>query len=228
MIKVYWLEYTYYDHPGKYSLVLYTSGCNLRCFGCHNRTLSGRNYENENIETLKSGNIIHVNVDNYHKQISQEELKMSINNWMLDMVILCWWEFLIHNIDDIKQFIEHIKSINPNVLIRVDTNWTFPDKVDELINRWKVDGFAIDIKWPYWNKNYFETISKVIWIPMSAADSLFSKMTKSLNLSKQLPYTIYRTVSYPIVKDQNYFDEIKHYVHENLHKPHNFNLFVKL
>lgn len=224
MIKIYWLECSYYDHPWKYSLILYTSWCNFRCYSCHNRTLSWRDY----IDQKNKIDIKYLDFKDYYKEILDDELKMAIKNKMLDMVILCWWEFLIFKIEQIKEFIDYIKSLNSNVLIRVDTNGSFPEKVSELINRWKVDGFAIDIKWPYWNYNYYDTISKIIWIPLSIAWKVFERITESLNLSKILPYTIYRTVSYPIVKDISYFNEIKQYVQYNLKKPHSFNTFINL
>lgn len=223
MIKFYWLDYTYYDHPWKYSLILYTSWCNLKCYWCHNSVLAWWKYKDSSKD-----NIIQVNTTDYANQISEDELKMSIQSDILDMVILCWWEFLIYDIESIKETIEYIKFLNPNVLIRIDTNWSYPQKIQELTNWWKVDGFAIDIKWPYWNINYYDTINKVIWLWELQWKALYPKMTESLNLAKEHEYTIYRTVTYPIIKDESYFKEIKNYVSKNLWKPHSFNSYVNL
>lgn len=223
MIKVYWLEYTFYDHPWKYSLVLYTNWCNLRCYGCHNRLLSWRNYVDDTMNEK-----IVVDHNQFFNQITNEELILSIKNEMLDMVILCWWEVMIYSVEDIKSMIDFIKSLNPNVLIRIDTNGAFPDKIESIIERGWVDWFAIDIKWPYWDEKYHDTISDVIGIPSASCNKLFERMSQSLVLAKQLPCTLYRTVLYPLVEDQTYFNEIKDYVHNNLWKPHSFNTFVNV
>lgn len=223
MIKLYWLEYTYYDHPWKYSLVLYCGGCNLKCYWCHNSVLAWWKYKDSSRE-----DIISVKTCEYANMLSQEEVEMAVKNNMLDMIILCGGEFLLHDVENIKETIEYIKYLNPNVLIRIDTNWSFPDKVQKLSNRWKVDGFAIDIKWPYWNVNYHSEISKVIGLSESYAKNIFPKMTESINIVKEHEYTLYRTVIYPIVKDDNYFKEIKNYVTKNLWKPHSFSTFVNI
>ena len=53
MLTFYWLDFTTKDHPGLYSLVLYTSWCNFRCYGCHNRTLAGWDYNNKELSEDK-------------------------------------------------------------------------------------------------------------------------------------------------------------------------------
>lgn len=223
MIRFYWLDYTYYDHPGKYSLVLYCGWCNLRCYGCHNRQIAGWDYDNLETKTNK----LKVDVDSVANKLHDEETKLAIQNEMLDMVILCWGEILINSVQDVLETIDYIKSLNPNVLIRVDTNWTFPEKVKELAESWKVDWFAIDIKGPYWDEKFHDTSSDVIWWPREVAQKLFPKMIESLNISKELPYTVYRTVLYPIAS-QDYFNEIKTYVSKNLKKYHHFSQYVSL
>ena len=218
MIKIYWLEYSFFDHPWKYSLILYTSWCNLKCYKCHNRLLSGWDY-------WDIGETKWVETSDYYKELDWDELILAINSWMIDMVILCWWEVLLYSVDEIKRFVDYIKSINNKLLIRIDTNWTFPKKVEELVKRWEIDWFAIDIKWPYWNNNYYSKIWEVMWIPIEKLEDYCKKIIQSIYLSKDLEYSIYRTVSYPIINDSSYFDEIKLYVKENLHKHHSFNVF---
>jgi len=74
---------------------------------------------------------------------------MAIQNDFLDMIILCWWEVLINKLEDVIETIKWIKELNPNILIRIDTNWSFPEKVEYLAKNKLIDWFAIDIKWPY-------------------------------------------------------------------------------
>lgn len=217
------MDYTYYDHPGKYSLVLYCSGCNMKCYGCHNRTIAGWDYESKSRDSEK----IQVSVEENSCELSKHEIELAIKNSMLDMIILCGWEFLLYPIDQIKQTIDYVRETNPNVLIRVDTNGTFPEKVEELTNRGKVDWFAIDIKWPYWNDKFEDISSDIVWITPSMSKKMFPKIVESLEISKQLEYTIYRTVVYPTANDE-YFTEIKSYVQQNLKKPHSFSNYVEI
>jgi len=232
MLTFYWLDFTTKDHPGLYSLVLYTSWCNFRCYGCHNRTLAGWDYKNKNLSDDEirwwSDGIIHINPEEYHQKLSEEEVKMAVQNDFLDMIILCWWEVLINKLADVVETINWIKKLNPNVLIRIDTNWSFPEKVEYLKENKLVDGFAIDIKWPYWNKNWWPEISKVIWLPQNIASNIFPKIMESIHIADQMPYTLFRTVHYPIIKDQQYFEEIKNYVRENLKSPHSINPFIQV
>jgi len=211
------MEYSSKDHPGKYALILYTSWCNFRCFGCHNRKLAGWNYDKDN-------NIKLIKVDNYYKQIQKDDLDMAIENPIIDMIILCGWEVLINNIEDIKETINYIKSKN-NVPIRIDTNGSSPDKVKKLKQEWYVDWFAIDIKWPYWDKNYRQSICNIIWISEDLSVLLFPKIIESIDIAKDMEYTIYRTVRYPIIKDEKYFQEIEQYTKKYLLWKHYFSKF---
>ncbi len=219
MLNFYWLDFTTKDHPWFYSLILYTNWCNLRCYWCHNRRLAWWDYNQKKVVTI--------NTEEFHPKLSEEELRMAIQNEFIDMVILCWWEFLIYSLQEIEETITWIKSLNPNVLIRIDTNWTFPEKVKYVKEKKLADWFAIDIKWPYWNSKYWSTISNVIWLPQKASELLFPKMLESINIADTMEYTLFRTVQYPIVNEE-YFNEIKQYTTNKLKSPHSFNLFVEL
>ncbi len=228
MLKFYWLEYTNEDHPNKYSLVLYTKWCNLRCFGCHNRKLAWWDYDDsENIScNICENQINHVNVEDHFNELTEEEIRMALSSGLLDMIIFCGWEFLVNSVKQIKETIDFVRSIDSSLLIRIDTNGSFPEKMKELVEEWYVDGFAIDIKWPYWNSQYHDKISDVMWLPQKAAESLFPRMIDSLEISKKLEFTIYRTVLYPMIEDNNYFEIIKEYTKSKLNKPHYFNEFT--
>lgn len=129
---------------------------------------------------------------------------------------------MINSFEKIRDMVLKIRKLNKDVLIRVDTNWTYPEKVKKIIDEWIVDWLAIDIKWPYWNEKYHDKISNVIWIPLDKAKSFFDRITTSLEMSSQLDHTIYRTVKYPIIDDPDYFTEIKRYTTEKLKKQHLF------
>jgi len=224
MLDFYWLEYTHKDQPWLFSVVLYTNWCNFRCFWCHNRTLAGWDYEKQTLNKW-SPNIKQVSTDTYHQKLTKDEIKLAIENDFLDMVILCWWEVLIHPIKEIEETIKWMKNINPNLFIRIDTNGSFPDKVKYLKENKLVDWFAIDIKWPYWNSNYYPTIEKVIWLPNKTLKKIYSKIMDSIKIADWMKYTLFRTVIYPIVEDQEYFNEIKQFVNKNLNSKHSLNIF---
>jgi hypothetical protein len=51
---------------------------------------------------------------------------------------------------------------------------------------------------------------------------------KSIHIADDMSFTLFRTVHYPIIKDQQYFEEIKNYVRENLKSPHSINPFIQV
>lgn len=129
---------------------------------------------------------------------------------------------MINDLEKIESTISYIKEVNPSLKIRIDTNWSFPEKVESLISKKLIDWFAIDIKWPYWNEDYFWEIDKIIWIKWNK--NLYSNICKSINMAKDLPLTIFRTVKYPNVNNESYFQEITNYV-QQFNKPYFLNEF---
>ena len=223
MLDFYWLEFTTKDQPGLFWVVLYTNWCNFRCYGCHNRTLAGWDYKTWPTNKW-SPQIIQIDPDKYHKKLNLEEVELALKNDFLDIVILCGWEFLIHNIEKIEKTINRIKQINPNLKIRIDTNWSFPEKIKYLKEKNLVDWFAMDIKGPYWNQKYYSQLSQVIWLPEQILPKLTTKLLESIHLVDGMEYSLFRTVYYPIIQDKSYFEEIKNFT-KQLKSPHSFNLF---
>lgn len=215
-MKFYWLEHSFRDHPNKFSLILYTSWCNLKCMWCHNRKLSGWDYDWNRI----------VKSDVKFKELHDYDLKLALNNPVLDLIILCGWEFLMHWLDNINETLVKIKSIRPDVPIRIDTNGTFPDKVIYLRNIGLVDWFAIDIKWPYWDSEFNKEMAKVLWIPKKNIFDIRNLIIKSIKVADWMPYTIYRTVKYPWISKE-YFDSISMRV-KQLKSYHSFNKFINI
>jgi len=202
------MEFTTKDHNGLFSLVLYTSLCNMKCYWCHNKKLNTIRERDEN-----------------YKKLEYEDIEMAISNNIVDMIILCWGEFLINPIEEIIITINEIRKLNNKALIRIDTNWTSPEKVKKLISLWLIDWLWIDIKWPYWERKQRDNINKIIWIKW---EDYFDKIIETIHLWKELPHTIYRTVKYPIIKDEEYFTEIERYIKENIKKPYLLNNYIKI
>ena len=216
-LNFYWIEFTEKDHPWMFSIVIYTGWCNLRCYDCHNRWLAGWDYD------WQSNNIKKVDYANIYDNLDKEEIKLAVQSGLVNMVVICWGEVCLNNTNTIISTVNKIKEWNSDLKVRLDTNWTFPEKVDELKDY--VDWFAIDIKWPYWNENYHNDIKKILGVKNSY---LFNRIIQSLKIAKDLPYTIYRTPKYPIIDDENYFNEIKNYVKNELkNKPYYLNEFMQ-
>jgi len=118
------LKTTLLDYPGKVACTIFTAGCNLRCPFCHNAflvTQTDKNEEFSKIEIL-------------------EFLKK--RKGILDGVCISGGEPLLN--DDIFDFIREIKKIG--LVVKLDTNGTFPERLKKAVNEKIVDYVAMDIK----------------------------------------------------------------------------------
>ncbi len=115
---------TVLDFPGKIACTVFTAGCNLRCPFCHNARL-----------------VTHTEAED---RISEEEVLTYIykRKGMLDGVCITGGEPLLQA--DIREFLEKIKAAG--LLIKLDTNGCYPEKLSELIDAKLVDYVAMDIK----------------------------------------------------------------------------------
>lgn len=163
------------DHPNKISLIVYTKKCNFSCFGCYNmRSL------------LSSTNVITT------EQIIN---KLQRNKNMVDLLIICGGEPLLLG-EALVQELRKIKETVPTP-IRIDTNGTNPDTIEKLKAEHLVDGFAMDIKFPYWMGKLplLKNITGVENVPLQ-------KMLQSMTLIDGMPYSLFRTVKYPILPNE--------------------------
>ena len=113
---------TMLDFPGKVACTIFTYGCNLRCPFCHNATL-----------VIDEANLF-----------SEEEIFTYINKrkGILDGVCVTGGEPLLQ--PDIIPFLQRLRETG--LKIKLDTNGTYPDKLEEIINLGLVDYVAMDIK----------------------------------------------------------------------------------
>lgn len=114
---------TLLDFPGHTACTLFTSGCNMRCPFCHNTPLvEGTSEEDYSEEEI----------------FSYLEKRQGI----LDGVAITGGEPLLQK--DIIEFITKIK--NTGYSVKLDTNGTKPEILQELVSRSLVDFVAMDIK----------------------------------------------------------------------------------
>ena len=114
------------DWPGKISVALFTPGCNLDCFFCHNRGLLNPSRNTPVIE------------------------QTSLFDWLsrrkgfLDGVVITGGEPTLQ--PDLPLFIERVRQLGYPV--KLDTNGTRPAVLASLLNAELLDYVAMDVKGP--------------------------------------------------------------------------------
>ena len=113
---------TLLDFPGKVACTVFTPGCNLRCPFCHNATL------------------VFSCTDEIGEESVLSFLKKRVG--VLDGVCVTGGEPLLQK--DIAAFLRKVKALG--YLVKLDTNGTFPDRLQPLLEERLVDYVAMDIK----------------------------------------------------------------------------------
>ena len=113
---------TMLDYPGKVACTIFTYGCNFRCPFCHNATL----------------------VIDEASLLSEDEILSYLikRKGILDGVCITGGEPLLQK--DIFEFLEKVRKTG--LLVKLDTNGSYPEKLKEAIDRGLVDYVAMDIK----------------------------------------------------------------------------------
>jgi len=176
--------FSYKDHPGIPALLLFINinTCNLHCYKCHNRKSI------KNKDTFETYNINELN-----SIISKHVL------FGIELIIISGGEPTLVATELIP-IIEYIRNTFPDLKIRIDTNGQLPNNI-QLLKPY-VDGFALDLKIPIKSeysddeqKRYSKIIGKNNIITYK------NNILESINIIRDMPYTIFRTVKYPILTD---------------------------
>ncbi|MDO4607972.1 MAG: anaerobic ribonucleoside-triphosphate reductase activating protein [Clostridia bacterium] len=115
---------TLLDFPGHVAATLFTAGCNFRCPFCHNAAL-----------------VTHIDNQNFFsEEYVLDYLKKRIG--ILDGICITGGEPLLHK--DLPEFIKKVKELG--YLVKLDTNGSYPDILEQLINSGNIDYVAMDIK----------------------------------------------------------------------------------
>lgn len=115
------------DYPGNIAAVLFTAGCNMNCYFCHNRHIIDPNCIDEAYDT--------------NEVIGFLKIRRSF----LDGAVISGGEPTLQ--PDLEEFIIEIKSLG--YLVKLDTNGTNPLILKKLIEKDLVDYVAMDIKAPF-------------------------------------------------------------------------------
>ncbi len=114
---------TLLDFPGRTACTVFTGGCNFRCPFCHNALLV---------------------TDMDDAQYTEEEVfaHLELRKNVLDGVAVTGGEPLLQK--DIERFLYEIKE--KGYAVKLDTNGSFPEKLDGILQLGLADYVAMDIK----------------------------------------------------------------------------------
>lgn len=197
--------------PKHNSLIIHSLiGCNLKCFGCHNY---------DEIVTKKHKSFYTENeIINY----------INLNSFLFDAIIFSGGEFLMENVQKIETFLIKIRECFDGVVV-INTNGTYPEKAEHLLDKALVDGLHVDMKLPYHilNPDENQEIYKGV-IGISPNKKLIENILKTIEITikHNSHYSQVRTVEYPILDDE-FFKEIQNYINQ-LKRLYNSNIIYKL
>ena len=164
------------DFPGYISSTVFVGGCNFRCPFCHNAEL-----------VLKPQSLPTFPFDYFLSYLDSRK------NW-LEAVCVTGGEPLLH--DDLEVLLQIIKD--RNLLVKIDTNGAFPEKLEELVKAGLLDSIAMDIKGP------LDKYKKIAGVSVNT-DNV--KRSIHVVLNSNLDY-IFRTTAVPGFIDGNDIEEI--------------------
>jgi pyruvate formate lyase activating enzyme len=166
------------DYPGKIATVLFTPGCNLDCFYCHNRSI----------------------IEQTQAEIPMDDIVSFLRKrvGLVDAVVISGGEPTIH--PSLEESIRVIKEMG--FLIKLDTNGHDVEKVSHLIQENLLDYVSIDYKAPiddyilYTGKhaNPLQVIETIAFVETSGVDyevrtTVFPQLTihHLIQMAKELP-----------------------------------------
>ena len=120
------VKFTLIDFPGRPAAIVFTQGCNFRCRYCHNPEL--------------------VYPHLFTEPFSEDEFFafLARRQGTLEGVVVSGGEPTLH--DDLPRFLIDIKSLGYKV--KLDTNGSRPEMLQQLIEQKLVDYIAMDLKAP--------------------------------------------------------------------------------
>jgi len=122
------LETSFLDWDGKIVSTLFVPSCNFRCPFCHNMNLIDNPQQYDTIP------------------FSRIEKYLVEHKDFIDGVCLTGGEPALHKDRGLYELMERIKKIG--LLVKLDTNGTGPEVIEEALARKLVDFIAMDIKGP--------------------------------------------------------------------------------
>lgn len=169
------------DWDGMVASVIYLPGCNFRCPFCHNADLVMRSGELPEIDMKAVEGYLNENID------------------FLDGVVITGGEPTIHS--DLPELIKRLRRIG--VKVKLDTNGTNPEMLEDLINSGLLDYVAMDIKAPLTGK--YNDLSGV----HTPVENL--KRSITIIMDSGIDYE-FRTTVVPVLLKENDIEQIAAYI----------------
>jgi pyruvate formate lyase activating enzyme len=137
--------FTLLDYPHKSACILWFAGCNMRCLYCYNPEI-----------VLGKGNL------SFGKILTFLHFRKNL----LDAVVFSGGECLLHK--NVVSLIAEVKKMG--FLVKIDTNGSSPEVMQQLLNQKLIDYIALDFKAP---KSKFQSITQ---------SDLYDSFEKTLDL----------------------------------------------
>ena len=120
-------KFSFIDYPNKTAAIIFTQGCNFRCTYCHNPEL------------------VYPNM--YQVPMPEEQVFTFLESRrnQLDAVVITGGEPTLQ--PDLIEFIKKVKAMG--FLVKLDSNGSRPEILEQIINQKLVDFIAMDIKAPF-------------------------------------------------------------------------------
>lgn len=159
--------FTLLDYPHKSACILWFAGCNMRCLYCYNPEI-----------VFGKGTL------SFEKILSFLHTRKNL----LDAVVFSGGECLLHK--NILFLIEEVKKMG--FLVKIDTNGSKPEILQQLIKKQWIDYVALDFKAM---PSHFEKITQ---------SKLFLPFEKSLQLliKSKLPFEVRTTVHSDLISEK--------------------------
>ena len=148
---------TLLDYPGKVACTVFLGGCNFRCPFCHNSSL--------------------VFASEFPDIVAEDEVfsYLKKRRGILDGVCVTGGEPLLTK--DISQFLRGIKD--EGLSVKLDTNGSFPERLEEAVKEGLVDYVAMDIKNS--RKNYGKAVGIENYDTSAVEKSVSFLLSKSVS-----------------------------------------------
>jgi pyruvate formate lyase activating enzyme len=166
--------FTLLDYPHKSACILWFAGCNMRCLYCYNPEIV-----------------------NGKGTLSFEEILSFLHSRknLLDAIVFSGGECLMHK--NIISLITKVKKMG--FLVKIDTNGSSPEVMQQLLNQKLIDYVALDFKAP---KSKFKTITK---------SDLYEPFEKTLDviLKSEIPFEVRTTYHSDLLTEEDLMEMIR-------------------
>lgn len=164
------IKFTLIDYPGRPAAVVFTQGCNFRCRYCHNPEL--------------------VYPHLLQTPMPEEEVMAFLRRRQgtLEGVVVTGGEPTLQ--PDLLRFLTDVKALGYK--IKLDTNGSKPEVIEEAVNKKLVDYIAMDLKAPL---DKYSLITGVEFGPTTLQQSM------QLIISSGLPYEFRTTYDKEVLTD---------------------------